>query len=68
MPKAKHTRIAAVAEAHDVAPTPRCPLGPIVLAADPQPDAACRDAAVQEQSPGIHANGSSDLLDHVTRP
>jgi galactonate dehydratase len=61
-------KIAAMAEAHDVALALHCPLGPIALAANLQLDAVCHNAAIQEQSLGIHYNRSNDLLDYVLHP
>jgi len=58
-------KIASMAEAHDVALAPHCPLGPIALAACLQVDATCYNAFIQEQSLGIHYNTSNDLLDYV---
>jgi galactonate dehydratase len=61
-------KIAAMAEAHDVALAPHCPLGPIALAACLQLDAVCHNAVIQEQSLGIHYNKSNDLLDYLVDP
>lgn len=58
-------RIAAMAEAYDVALAPHCPLGPIALAACLQVDALAYNALIQEQSLGIHYNQGSDLLDYL---
>ncbi|GMA58743.1 hypothetical protein GCM10025858_32460 [Alicyclobacillus sacchari] len=58
-------KIAAMAEAHDVAVAPHCPLGPIALAASLQLDACTPNAFIQEQSLGIHYNRENDLLDYV---
>lgn len=59
-------RIAAMAEAYDVALAPHCPLGPISLAAALQIDFASPNATIQESSLGIHYNeGGYDLLDYV---
>jgi galactonate dehydratase len=60
-------RIAAMAEAYDVALAPHCPLGPIALASCIQVDAVAYNALIQEQSLGIHYNQGSDLLDYVTK-
>ncbi len=49
-------KIAAMAEAYDVAMAPHCPLGPIALAACLQVDAVSYNAFIQEQSLGIHYN------------
>jgi len=54
-------KIAAMAEAYDVAIALHCPLGPIALAANLQLDAVCYNAFIQEQSLGIHYNASNDL-------
>eukprot|EP01030_Chromulinospumella_sphaerica_P018802 gene18802-18675_t len=59
-------KIAAMAEAYDVALALHCPLGPIALAANLQLDGVCYNAFIQEQSLGIHYNASNDLLDYVT--
>ncbi|TBW36986.1 galactonate dehydratase [Siculibacillus lacustris] len=58
-------KIAAMAEAYDVALALHCPLGPIALAANLQIDAVCYNAFIQEQSLGIHYNQGNDLLDYV---
>ncbi|MDY7544597.1 MULTISPECIES: galactonate dehydratase [unclassified Cryobacterium] len=61
-------KIAAMAEAYDVAVALHCPLGPIALAACLQVDANVYNAFIQEQSLGIHYNKSNDLLDYVVDP
>ncbi|KUM31127.1 D-galactonate dehydratase [Arthrobacter sp. EpRS66] len=61
-------KIAAMAEAYDVAVALHCPLGPIALAANLQIDAGAYNAFIQEQSLGIHYNKSNDLLDYVNDP
>ena len=61
-------KIAAMAEAHDVALALHCPLGPIALATCLQIDAVSYNAAIQEQSLGIHYNESNDLLDYLVDP
>ncbi len=58
-------RIAAMAEAYDVALAPHCPLGPIALAACLQVDANRYNAVIQEQSLGIHYNQGCDILDYI---
>ncbi len=58
-------KIAAMAEAYDVAVALHCPLGPIALAANLQLDAVCHNAFIQEQSLGIHYNAANDLLDYI---
>jgi galactonate dehydratase len=60
-------RIAAMAEAYDVAVAPHCPLGPLALAACLQLAANAPNVAIQEMSLGIHYNtGGHDLLNYVT--
>ncbi|RIX59546.1 galactonate dehydratase [Paenibacillus nanensis] len=61
-------KIAAMAEAYDVAVAPHCPLGPIALAASLQLDFCTPNAFIQEQSLGIHYNEGSDLLDYLADP
>ena len=61
-------KIAAMAEAYDVAVAPHCPLGPIALAACLQVDFATPNALIQEQSLGIHYNEGADLLDYLADP
>jgi galactonate dehydratase len=61
-------KIAAMAEAYDVAVALHCPLGPIALAACLQLDACTYNAFIQEQSLGIHYNVANDLLDYITDP
>jgi len=58
-------KIAAMAEAYDVALAPHCPLGPIALAASLQVDAVAHNAFIQEQSLGIHYNAAADILDYL---
>ena len=61
-------KIAAMAEAYDVAIAPHCPLGPISLAASLQLDFCTPNAFIQEQSLGIHYNQGSDVLDYLVDP
>lgn len=61
-------KIAAMAEAYDVAVAPHCPLGPIALASSLQLDFCTPNAFIQEQSLGIHYNQGSDVLDYLTDP
>jgi galactonate dehydratase len=61
-------KIAAMAEAFDVAVAPHCPLGPIALASCLQVDFCSGNAFIQEQSLGIHYNQGSDVLDYLTDP
>jgi galactonate dehydratase len=58
-------KIAAMAEAYDVALAPHCPLGPVALAACLQIDFVAHNAVLQEQSMGIHYNRGAELLDYV---
>lgn len=59
-------RIAAMAEAYDVALAPHSPLGPIALAACLQIGACCPNHVIQEMSLNIHYNvGGYDLLTYV---
>jgi galactonate dehydratase len=56
-------KIAAMAEAYDVAVAPHCPLGPLALGACLQIAACTPNHAIQEISLGIHYNtGGHDLL------
>ncbi|MDZ7801434.1 MAG: galactonate dehydratase [Trueperaceae bacterium] len=59
-------KIAAMAEAFDVAVAPHCPLGPIALAASLQLDACTPNALIQESSLGIHYNLGADIQDYLT--
>ncbi len=62
-------RIAAMAEAYDVAVAPHCPLGPLALAACMQIAAATPNFVIQEMSLGIHYNvGGHDLLTYMRDP
>jgi len=61
-------KIAAMAEAYDIALAPHCPLGPISFAAALQVDFNCINAIIQETSMGIHYNETADLLDYVKDP
>ena len=61
-------KIAAMAEAYDLAVAPHCPLGPIALAACLQLDFCTPNAFIQEQSLGIHYNQGTDLLDYLAEP
>lgn len=58
-------KIAAMAEAYDVAVAPHAPYGPIALAATLQVDVCTPNVFIQEQSLGIHYNKGFDLLDFV---
>jgi galactonate dehydratase len=61
-------KIAAMAEAYDVAVAPHCPLGPIALASCLQVDFCTVNAAIQEQSLNIHYNKGADILDYLKCP
>lgn len=61
-------KIAAMAEAYDVAVAPHSPLGPINLAASLQVDTCTPNVFIQEQSLGIHYNVENDLLDYLKAP
>lgn len=61
-------KIAAMAEAFDVALAPHCPLGPIALASCLQVDFASPNAFIQEQSLNIHYNKGFDLLKYLKDP
>jgi galactonate dehydratase len=61
-------KIAAMAEAYDVALAPHCPLGPIAFAACLQVDAVAHNALIQEQSLNIHYNETADVLDYLADP
>ena len=62
-------RIAAMAEAYDVAVAPHCPLGPLALASCLQLAATTPNFVIQEVSLGIHYNTpSADLLTYLADP
>ena len=61
-------KIAAMAEAFDVAVAPHCPLGPIALASCLQVDFCSPNAIIQEQSLNIHYNVGYDLLKYIKNP
>jgi galactonate dehydratase len=62
-------RIAAMAEAYDVAIAPHCPLGPLALAACMQIALTAPNFVIQEMSLGIHYNtGGHDLLTYMVDP
>jgi galactonate dehydratase len=56
-------KIAAMAEAYDIAVAPHCPLGPLALASCLQIAACTPNVAIQEMSLGIHYNVGHDLLE-----
>jgi galactonate dehydratase len=59
-------RIAAMAEAYDIAVAPHCPLGPLALASCLQLAASTPNFVIQEISLGIHYNDpSADLLTYL---
>jgi galactonate dehydratase len=55
-------KIAAMAEAYDIAVAPHCPLGPLALAACLQIAGCSPNVAIQEMSLGIHYNVGADLF------
>ncbi|EMD00661.1 hypothetical protein BAUCODRAFT_62416 [Baudoinia panamericana UAMH 10762] len=64
-------RIAAMAEAYDIAVAPHCPLGPIALAACLQIGICTPNHVIQEMSLGIHYNveaGEYDINSYVNNP
>ena len=61
-------KIAAMAEAYDVALAPHCPLGPIALASCVHVDTISPNALIQEQSLNIHYNETGDILDYLENP
>ncbi|KAJ9657098.1 hypothetical protein H2201_008306 [Coniosporium apollinis] len=64
-------KIAAMAEAYDVAIAPHCPLGPIALAACLHVGLSTPNHVIQEMSLGIHYNveaGNYDLHSYVHNP
>lgn len=61
-------RIAAMAEAFDVAVAPHCPLGPVALAACLQVDFASVNACIQEQSLGMAYNQGNEMSKYVSNP
>lgn len=62
-------RIAAMAEAYDVAIAPHCPLGPLALGACMQLALTTPNFAIQEMSLGIHYNAHDhDLLSYLRNP
>jgi len=58
-------KIAAMAEAYDIALAPHCPLGPIALCSCLQIDACSYNAFIQEQSIDIHYNVGRSVLDFM---
>ena len=61
-------RIAAMAEAYDVAIAPHCPLGPVALASCLQVDFASINACIQEQSLGMAYNQGNEMSRYITNP
>ena len=61
-------RIAAMAEAYDVALAPHCPLGPIAFASCLQVDFASINACIQEQSLGMAYNKGDEMANYVKDP
>jgi galactonate dehydratase len=58
-------RIAAMAEAFDVALAPHCPLGPVALASCLQVDFASINACIQEQSIGMAYNKGKEIGGYI---
>ncbi len=58
-------RIAAMAEAHDVAIAPHCPLGPVAFAACLQVDFCSINACLQEQSLGMAYNQGNEMSKYI---
>jgi galactonate dehydratase len=58
-------KIAAMAEAYDIAVAPHCPLGPLALASCLQLAGCTPNVAIQEMSLGIHYNVGHDLLEFL---
>lgn len=61
-------KIAAMAEAYDIALAPHCPLGPIALAACFQIDAVAHNAFIQEQVVGIDQPDNNSGLAYLNNP
>jgi galactonate dehydratase len=61
-------KIAAMAEAYDVAVAPHCPTGTLSMASALQLDFCTVNAFIQETSIGIHYNEGLELQDYVTNP
>ena len=59
-------KIAAMAEAYDIAVAPHCPLGPLALASCLQLAACTPNVAIQEMSLGIHYNVGADLFTYCS--
>lgn len=58
-------RIAAMAEAYDVAIAPHCPLGPVAFASCLQVDFCSINASIQEQSLGMAYNKGSEMAKYI---
>ena len=61
-------RIAAMAEAYDVAIAPHCPLGPVAFASCLQIDFSSINACIQEQSLGMAYNQGNEMSKYVKDP
>ncbi len=61
-------RIAAMAEAFDVALAPHCPLGPVALASCLQVDFTSINACIQEQSLGMAYNQGNEMSRYIQNP
>ena len=58
-------RIAAMAEAYDVAIAPHCPLGPVAFASCLQVDFSSINACIQEQSLGMAYNNGNEMNKYI---
>ena len=58
-------KLAAMAEAHDVAVAPNCPLGPIALAASLQVDTVIPNLAVQDNGFDVHSSTHGPAYDYL---
>lgn len=61
-------KIAAMAEAYDMAVAPHCPLGPISLASCLQLDVCTPNAFIQEQALNIHYTEGAEFLTYLRNP
>lgn len=60
-------KIAAMAEAYDVALAPHCPLGPIALASCIQVDINCSNSLIQEQGLGLNYDEGGEGLQYLSK-
>ena len=61
-------KIAAMAEAYDVAIARRCPLSPMTLASPIHLEATRPNFIIQQQSLGFHYNDGRDIPDYMKNP